>query len=320
MLTYAGLLLGFVLLIKGAHYLVEGASTLARRMGVSDLVIGMTIVALGTSLPELIVSVFAVLRGATGIAIGNVVGSNIANILLVLAASALFGPVIVSRGTVRKEIPFCLLAAVLVAIMPNDVFFDGAASDVLSRSDGLVLLGFLVLFLTYIMSVARSGNELPVEVPVSQDGVLRPLLKAAAGIAGLALGGKWVVGGAVAVARLFRVSEDVIGLTVVAIGTSLPELATSAVAVYRKNSDIAVGNVVGSNIFNIFLVLAITGVIRPLPFSPANNVDVLVMIGVTVMLLVSLLLSKEKYTLHRRDGVMYLAAYAVYLGFLAYRG
>ncbi len=318
-MSYVVLIAGFVFLIKGADFLVGGASSIAKRLGVSELIIGMTIVALGTSLPELIVSVFAAARGATGIAIGNVVGSNIANVLLVLGVASIISPVYASAGTARKEIPFCMLAAVLVAILPNDRLIDGAAQNVLSRTDGLVLLSFLILFLYYVYEVVRTSGSKVAEVPEVSETIPRSLLRVVFGLIGLTLGGQWVVGGATAIARTFNVSDDVIGLTVVAIGTSLPELATSAVAAYRKNSDIAVGNIVGSNIFNVFLVLAVTSIIHPLPFSSVNNVDIGVMIGSTALLFLFMLTGREKYSIQRGEGFVLLASYFAYIGFLIYR-
>lgn len=318
-MSYIILIAGFVFLIKGADFLVEGASFLAKRLGVSDLIIGMTIVALGTSLPELIVSVVAAATGVTGIAIGNVIGSNIANILLVLGVAAVISPVIVARGTVRKEIPFCLLAALQVALLPNDRIIEGETHNILSRIDGFVLLSFLVLFLYYVFELARSSEAEMPEVPELTTTVPRSVARIAIGLVGLTLGGHWVVRGATDVARVFDVSDDIIGLTVVAIGTSLPELATSAVAAYRKNSDIAVGNIVGSNIFNVFLVLAVTSIIQPLPFSSTNNLDVIVMIGTTALLLLVMFTGRQKYAIQRGEGVVFLLCYAAYIGFLIYR-
>ncbi|MFA6244955.1 MAG: calcium/sodium antiporter, partial [Candidatus Hydrogenedentales bacterium] len=284
MLTYVLLAVGFVVLIKGADWLVDGAATLARVMGISDLVIGLTIVAFGTSLPELIVSVLAASRGNTGIAIGNVVGSNIANILLIVGIAAIINPVRAGQGTARKEIPFCLLAAVLVGILPNDTFFDHGAVNYIGRIDGLVLMCFFLVFLYYVFEIIRSDSSQRVESDAKRESIVRPILKVVAGLVGLILGGRWVVNGAVAVAQMLHVGEDVIGLTVVAVGTSLPELATSAVAAYRKNSDIAIGNIVGSNIFNVFFVLSVTGILHPIPMEMRNNIDIVCMISVTLLL------------------------------------
>jgi cation:H+ antiporter len=263
--------------------------------------------------------VFAAAKGVTGIAIGNVVGSNIANVLLVLGVAAIISPVYATQGTARKEIPFCLLAAIQVAFLPNDRIIEGETHNVLSRIDGFVLLSFLVLFLYYVYEVVRSTDSKLIEIPEVTSSTAGSLARIAGGLVGLTLGGHWVVTSATTIARNFNVSDDIIGLTVVAIGTSLPELATSAVAAYRKNSDIAVGNIVGSNIFNIFLVLAVTSIIQPLPFSATNNIDVGVMIASTLLLFLVMFVGREKYVIKRADGIVFVSSYAAYLGFLAYR-
>jgi cation:H+ antiporter len=312
--------IGTAFLIKGADLLVDGASSVARTLGVSDLVIGLTIVAFGTSLPELVVSVVAGIRGNTGIAIGNVVGSNTANILLILGVASAIRPIRTSEATARKEIPFCLLAAVLVAILPNDQWIDGAAKNEIARIDGIILLLFFIIFLYYVFEVIRVGLPASETQEQSAPPVSRSAFYIVIGLAGLVIGGRWVVNGAVAAARTFGVGEDVIGLTLVAVGTSLPELATSAVAAYRKNSDIAVGNIVGSNIFNVFFVLAITGVIAPLPFAPHNNVDIGVMFAATLALFLLVTYGRLKYVIQRAEGVFFLTLYVAYMIFLYVRG
>lgn len=317
MITYALFLLGFVLLIKGANLLVDGASALAGRLGVSALVIGLTIVAFGTSAPELVVTILASLSGNTDIAIGNVVGSNIANILLILGMSAAVYPLMVKSTTVWKEIPFALLAVVILYILANDMLIDGASASVLSRIDGLVLMGFFVIFLYYIIGLAKSGQTEVEEVP--KLSVALALLYTVFGIAGLVVGGKWIVDGAIAIASGLGVSESLIGLTIVAIGTSLPEMATSVVAAYKKNVDIAVGNVVGSNIFNIFWILGISSFINPLPFAPVMNLDLVVTIGVTLTLFLALFVGK-RHVLERWQGVAFILLYVFYIAYLVLRG
>lgn len=320
MLVYVLLLVGFAVLIKGADWLVDGAATFARVVGISDLVIGLTIVAFGTSLPELIVSLLAAANGNTGIAIGNIVGSNIANILLIIGLAAVINPVQAGKSTVRKEIPFCILAAVLVGILPNDILFDHAAVNYLGRIDGLILLCFFIVFMYYVFEIIRADSSQRTDAPPTDKHIVRPLFKVVAGLVGLILGGRWVVNGAVAVAEALNVGEDVIGLTVVAVGTSLPELATSAVAAYRKNSDIAIGNVVGSNIFNVFFVLSLTGILHPIPLEVRNNIDIVFMILVTLLLFLTMFRGRPRYTVHRIEGVFFLVLYACYLGYQAGRG
>jgi cation:H+ antiporter len=319
MLIYILFVIGFVLLIKGADLLVGGASSLAKRLGVSALAIGLTIVAFGTSMPELVVNLLASVQGNTDIAIGNVVGSNIANILLILGISAIIYPLAVQRATAWKEIPFALLAVVVLMIMANDIALDGAAASVLTKIDGLVLLGFFVIFMYYVFGIAKngSGDEGGEEVKLYSLG--RSFGMIMAGLVGLVVGGKWIVDGAVAFASSMGVSEALIGLTVVAVGTSLPELATSAVAAYRKNVDIAIGNVVGSNIFNIFWILGLSSVIKPLPFAPVLNFDLLMAVLATVVLFLALFVGK-RHTVERWQGWVFVALYIAYTTFLILRG
>lgn len=313
---------GFVALIKGADWLVDGAGSVARRLGVSDLVIGLTIVALGTSMPELLVNILAAVQGNTDLAVGNVVGSNIANILLILGVSAIIYPVHVERNTVWKEIPFALLAAVLLLVMPNDILLDGEARNVLSRTDGLVLLLFLCVFLYYVYEAARGQTEktVPEEVDLSPRSGWASAGLIVGGLAGLTLGGKWVVDGAVALSETLGMSQEFIGLTVVAVGTSLPELATGIAAARRRNSAIVVGNAVGSNIFNIFLVIGLTGAIIPVPLDERSNTDILFMIGCTLLLFGTMFFGAPKYALGRREGFMFVGLYVAYLAFATWRG
>lgn len=318
MLIYILFVLGFVVLIKGADLLVDGSSSLASRFGVSPMVIGLTIVAFGTSAPELVVNLMASLSGNTDIAIGNVVGSNIANILLILGAAAVVYPLTVKRSTVWKEIPFALLASVMLFVFANDALIDGANSSMLSRVDGLAFLGFFVIFLYYIIGLAKSA---PVEA--GDEVATMPTAKAVAGvvigIAGLVVGGKWIVDGAIALASGFGVSETLIGLTIVAIGTSLPEMATSVVAAYKRNVDIAVGNVIGSNIFNIFWILGVSALINPLPFTEQLNLDLFVVIAATLALFVSVFVGK-KHVIERWQGVVFVLLYVFYVLYLIMRG
>jgi cation:H+ antiporter len=320
MLVYILFFLGFVLLIKGADLLVSGASSMANKFGVSALVVGLTIVAFGTSAPELVVNILASLQGNTDIAIGNIAGSNIVNILLILGISAMIYPLAVQKGTTWKEIPFALLAIVVVTIMASDMFIDGASTSALSRIDGLVLIGFFIIFLYYIFGLAKASAGQPgSEEVIEQYSWVRSSLMVGGGIAGLVIGGKWIVDGAVVFASGLGVSEALIGLTIVAVGTSLPELATSAVAAYKRNADIAVGNIVGSNIFNIFWILGVSAIIRPLPLSPMLVIDLLVAIFATVLLFVVLFVGK-RHVLERWQGGVFIVVYIVYIWYLIMRG
>ncbi|PIR89639.1 MAG: sodium:proton exchanger [Candidatus Harrisonbacteria bacterium CG10_big_fil_rev_8_21_14_0_10_40_38] len=308
---------GFVALLKGADFLVEGASSLAKRFGVSTLFIGLTVVAFGTSMPELVVNIFASANGQSDIAIGNILGSNIANILLILGVAATISGLTLSRGTVWREIPFALWAVLAGAILANDALIDGFDFSLLTRSDGLILLGFFTIFIYYAISVSKdNGIE---KIKVEKLPIPRSVIMIALGIVGLIIGGKWIVDGAVTIARAFAVSESLIALTIIAIGTSLPELATSAVAAYKKKSNIAVGNIVGSNIFNIFFVLGISAVIRPIPFSQNLISDVVVALGATVILFFAAFVG-NKNAMDRWQGVLFLTLYAIYIVYLVIRG
>ena len=249
---YVMMALGFVLLIKGADFLIDGAVGLARRMGVSDIVVGLTVIAFGTSLPELVVNIMASLQGKSDLAVGNVIGSNTANILLILGVSSLVRPLSVQNNTIWKEIPFALLAVGVLGVMANDRLLAGAAVDSLALSDGIVLLSFFVIFLFYVFGLAQQGaielDDVPAEGGMSVGKILLLLL---GGFVGIILGGDWIVDGAITLGRDLGVSEAFIGLTVLALGTSLPELAASAAAALKGKVDLAIGNVVGSNIFNI---------------------------------------------------------------------
>lgn len=320
-MTYLLLLIGFVFLIKGAGYLVDGASSLAKRFSIPDLVIGLTIVAFGTSAPELFVNLFASFNGTTDIAIGNILGSNVANTLLILGIAAVIYPITVTKQTTWKEIPFSLLAALVVLFMASDVFLDGAAANFLSRIDGLVLMSFFAIFLYYTFGSAKSAPAS--ETDSSEAIVVRSAWASTGlvigGLVGLVIGGQWIVDGATTIAQTFGLSDALIGLTIVAIGTSLPELATSAVAAYKKNSDIAIGNVVGSNIFNIFWILGLSATISPLPFKSELVFDALVTVAVSVVLFCALFIGK-RHTLERWQGVVFILLYITYVAAIIVRG
>ena len=315
MFTYILFAIGLVFLIKGADFLVDGAASVARSLNVSDLVIGLTVVAFGTSTPELFVNIIASFKGNTDIAIGNVLGSNIANIFLILGVSSVIYPLSVTKGTVWKEIPFSLLAAIVLLFMANDQILDDADASALTRIDGLIFFCFFMIFIYYTFSIAARVDGMEQHAPARQYGRLRSSVYIIAGLAGLIIGGKWIVDGAIVLATKLGMSESLIGLTIVAVGTSLPELATSAVAAYKKNPEIAVGNVVGSNIFNIFFVLGISATIRPLPFQTKNNVDIAAVIVSSLMLFFFMFTGKKR-SLDRWEGMVCLMLYLGYVIFL----
>lgn len=304
---------GLAAVIVGAHWLVEGAASLARRFNVSELAIGLTVVAFGTSLPELAVNVFAAIANTPTVAIGNVAGSNIANILLILGISALLCPLAVGVSTVWREIPLALLAAILLGVFASDRLLDGAAQNVLSRAESIAFLAFFAIFLVYTHSISKLGIE-PEVVPTLRGGLIKLWLFIGLGLLLLIVGGKATVDGAVRLAQAVGLNEGFIAATLVAVGTSLPELATSAVAAYKKKPDIAVGNIVGSNIFNIFFILGITGLIRPVAVS--RPMVWLIWEGVLAVLALGVLtLVGKRYWLQRRDGIILLALYGLFLWF-----
>ena len=318
MLVYILFVIGFFALIKGADVLVKWSWSLAKKWWIPAIVIGLTIVAFGTSMPELVVNLFASASWATDLAIGNVIGSNIANIFLILWISAIIYPLVTQRNTSWKEIPFSLLAVILVGLLANDMMIDGNTRySGLTRIDGLVLLWVFCIFLVYVFQIVKKKENKEAEPEVKKLPVTRSVIYIVLGIAGLALGGKWIVDGAVHIATIFGVSQSLIGLTIVAIWTSLPEVATSGMAAYRKQTDIAIGNIVGSNIFNVFWVLGLSATIRPLPFDMSNNVNVWVMIWATVVLFLILFIGK-KHVIQRWQGRLFVSLYIAYMAFLIF--
>ncbi len=314
MITYILFVVGFVLLIKGADLLVDGSSSIAKKRNISDLVIGLTIVAFGTSAPELFVNISASIDGNADIAIGNILGSNIANIFLILGISALVRKLTVQSSTIWKEIPFSLLAVVVVGFMANDVLIDGQANSFLSRIDGLILICFFIIFMYYIVEISKKSNTQNDE-SIKTMSTLKSTIYIVLGLVGLVIGGQWIVDGATEIATGLGVSQSLIGLTVVAIGTSLPEMATSVVAAYKGKSDIAIGNVVGSNIFNIFWILGLSAFIKPLPFKLSSNVDILMATLASLFLFLFLFIG-EKHKLQKWQGVMFILIYVAYLSYL----
>lgn len=291
--------------------MVDGGAALAKRLNVPSIVIGLTIVAFGTSAPEMVVNLFASSSNQPAMALGNVLGSNIFNVLVVLGVSSLFVPLVVKTQTTWNEIPLSLLAAAVVAVCANDIFFDGKATSEISRTDGLVLLGFFGIFMAYNIHLSLGENS-DEEVEIKEMPLWRSVAFLLGGLALLVLGGKLIVDGAVGTARMFGLSERVIALTIVAMGTSLPELATSAMAAYKKNVDIAIGNVVGSNIFNIFLILGLSSSIRPVSVAPEANLDVLMNVGVGIALFLFIFTGRGRQ-IDRWEGILMLIGYAAYL-------
>ena len=307
---------GLALILGGASILVDGASAVARRFHIRELVIGLTVVAFGTSAPEFVISFMSSIKGSSSLAIGNVVGSNIFNILVIVGCTALIYPISVEKGTLRREIPFALLSSLVLFFCGSDVLIDGAGENVVSRADGFLLLCFFMIFLAYTFSVARNDGEM-LENP--EGAAVCPIWKSCVlivgGLVGLVCGGELFVRGASGVAVGFGVSEAVVGLTVVAAGTSLPELATSVMAALKRNPGIAVGNVVGSCLFNVFFVLGSSAALRPLDSSAISLFDYGVLAGSSALLfLFGWLIGERKIT--RVEGGALLAVYVCYTVYL----
>lgn len=315
-LIFLLLIFGFVLLIKGADFLVKGSSSIARRYNVSELAIGLTIVAFGTSAPEMVVSVVSSVDSLNNVVYGNVIGSNIFNLLFILGVTGLIYPIKVQKQTVWKEIPYSLLAALVLYVLVNDGLLFGG-NNFFSRIDSSILLVFFIAFLFYIFFNLKNEKSVEENAPVYS--LLVSGLMVAGGILGLVFGGKMVVNNALEIARFYELSENLIGLTIIAAGTSLPELATSAVAAYRKNSDIAIGNIVGSNIFNLLFILPVSGLISPMAYPAQLNFDLYVLMFGTILVFANMFSGKIKI-LDRWEAFLLLTGYCGYVYYLFLRG
>lgn len=304
------LIVGFVILIKGADWLVQGGTSLARKYHISELAIGLTIVAFGTSMPELVVNVFAAYQSHSEIVFGNIIGSNIFNLFAILGIAGIISPLIVQSSTVWKEIPSSLFAAVLLFFLANRFFSDSAS---LSAVDGVILLIFFALFLYYVFRQMKKDTQ-PATTHHKTYKNLTIWLYIIVGLVFLVAGGRLVVVNAVKIASELGISETVIGLTIVAIGTSLPELATSVVAALRKSNDIAVGNIIGSNIFNILFILGVSSVIKPIDYNLKFNTD-MYLLGIGTLLLFIAMFTGKKKKIDRWEAVILLT---IYIGYTIY--
>ncbi len=300
---------GLILILVGANCLTDGSASVAKRWGISDLVIGLTIVALGTSSPELVVSIMSASSGNSGMAIGNVVGSNIFNILMIVGVVAIVRPIKVQKSIMSNEVPLVVLSSLALLFMSEDMLFDEAPQNIVSRIDGLILLLFFAIFMRYIFSIAKNGEE--TESEVKKMSVVKSVIFIVGGLCGLIFGGQLFVDGASGIARSLGASDALIGLTIVACGTSLPELATSVVAAVKGNSGIAIGNVIGSNLFNIFFVLGCSATICPLQLGGITLVDMLTMLGASILFWVFGWFFKER-TITRTEGTVMVIAFVAY--------
>ena len=320
-LAFVFLIVGFVLLVKGADVFVDGSGGIAKFLKIPSIIIGLTIVAFGTSAPEAAVSIIAGINGSNDIAVGNVVGSNMFNLLVVIGISAIIKPIVIQRQIVTKDSPFMLLATAALVVMSYDVFFGNGSADVISRNDALILLMFLGIFLYYVISSALRSRKESMET-VSEDdekpkysiGIC--ILLTIVGLAGVIIGGQLVVDSAEKIALGFGMSETLVGLTIVAVGTSLPELVTSIVAARKGESDMAVGNVIGSNIFNILFVLPSSAVISPMNINSQSLTDLLILMAVSIL---AYFFCVTKKSVSRIEGAILAALYVAYLAYAIVR-
>jgi|LAHS01.1.fsa_nt_gb cation:H+ antiporter len=321
-MEYLYLVIGLVLVLVGANYLVDGATAVAKRFGISDMVIGMTIVGIGTSTPEMVVSFFGAAQGNADIAVGNIVGSNICNILLILGISALVYPLVLTRNNIIKDIPFVLLSTAALCAVALDKQISGASENIISLGDGIVLLLFFAVFMVYSFLTAHkpepeqdkvANQEVP---PVKKDNKWKrtwlPILMIIGGLVTLIAGGDMFVNAATKVAKAIGVSDVIIAVTIVAIGTSVPELATSVIAAAKKNTGLALGNVVGSNIFNVFLILGGSALITPLNLGNFGMINFIALGVATLALFICAFTFRKRY-IDRTEGVLFLLMYIAYI-------
>lgn len=311
-LSIISFIVGIVLVILGADWLTKGASGIARRFGVSELVIGLTIVALGTSLPELVISVGSAIKGSSGIALGNVIGSNIFNGLFILGVTALIAPIRFNSRMLTREIPFNLLASVVLILVSGSMLVGGGTGEYITRYSGLLLLCFLAVFVRYTFSIPNDDDDEALEKPMS---ICKVLLFILLGLAGLIFGGNIFVNGATELARVAGLSEAVIGITVVSAGSSLPELAVSVSAARKGNVGIALGNVLGSNILNIFLILGCSATITPISLDGFSFVDFYVLLASSLLIYIVTRFG-GKAVINRFEGVLLVSGYIAYTTYL----
>lgn len=315
-MAYLILIIGFVMLIKGADFFVDGASALSKKFGIPSVIIGLTVVAFGTSLPEAAVSITASLNGSNGISIGNVVGSNIFNLLVVAGSSAIFSPVKVDKNIMQKDFPYSIIAALVLMFLSFNIFTNPTSDFVLSQADGVVLLLYFSIFMYYTTKTAlassadeSSSDEKPLPLWLQ-------LIYIIAGIAAICLGGKFVVDSATTIATQLGLTEGLIGLTIAAVGTSLPELVTSIVAARKGENDIAMGNVIGSNIFNIVFIMGVASLINPIPVEMFSLYDMLILAIISLAVYLRVLKGK---VIDRRFGILMVVSYFVYLVYIVGR-
>lgn len=318
-MNYIILLVGFFLLIKGADIFVDGAAKIAKKLGIPAVIVGLTIVSLGTSAPELAISLISSLQGNNGITIGNVLGSNIFNTLMVLGVTAIIMPIVIKKSTIIKDYIINVLVAVLLIILTfGSSVFGGEA--IITRFNGIIFLIVCVAYVIYLIISAKNNNETSENESLQDIKVISCLIKVVIGVAGVIIGGKLVVDSATNIAYSFGMSEKLVGLTIVAVGTSLPELVTSMVAAIKGENDIAIGNVLGSNIFNILLILGTSAVISPIPVAINLSIDMIFLIIVSILLGFFMFTGKNKETkLSKIEGIILVALYIAYVVYIVMR-
>ena len=320
-MIYIWLIIGFILLIKGADYFVEGASDIAVKARIPNLIIGLTIVAFGTSAPEAAVSITSALKGQNDIAIGNVIGSNMFNLLVVVGVAALIKPLQVQKSIIAKEFPFALLGTFVLLVLGHDVIFQGSAQNSISRGDGLILLVLFGIYMYYLIEMAlnhrnKESIEETNENVKKEIHIGKSILVGIGGLVGIIVGGEVVVNSAKEIALAWGMSEKLVGLTIVAVGTSLPELVTSVIAATKGKSDMALGNVIGSCIFNIFFILGISSCIYPIKVNSAVFVDMLILLGVSIITYIFTITRKQ---VSKIEGGLLVIGYAIYMAFIIIR-
>ena len=303
------IIVGFVLLIKGADYLVEGASNIAKKFHIPEIIIGLTIVSIGTSMPELFVSLTSALEGYSDMAMGNVIGSNVCNLLLILGLSSIIRTIKFQENTKKYEIPMCFIISIIFMLLCN-------IGDGISRIDALLLLVLFIGFISYTIVMGLKGQKEETKEEkkeIVKINIVKNIIYVIGGIVALKYGGDFVVDNAVSIANRFNLSEKLISLTILAVGTSLPELVTSVTAAFKGNSDIAIGNIIGSNIFNMLLIIGASALIKPIIYNTSYNLDMVVLLIGTILLMLFPSFSKSKNEMHKKNGLSYLGLYAAYL-------
>jgi cation:H+ antiporter len=316
-MTYLLLGVGFVLLVVGTKYLVDGASAIASRFGVSNLAIGITVVGFCTSVPELYTVLYADFEGAKYMAVDIVLGSNVFNILFILGISAIIYPLTLRKSTVWKEVPMTMLAAAVICIMANYPFHNQGESHLLTRIDGLILLILFGLFMFYVLTTIRKRQNENNESKSKPKGLARELIYTIGGLILIAAGGKWGMDNAIKMANILGLNQQIIGLTVVGIGTSVPELVASTLAAHNHNSDLAIGNIIGSNIFNICFILGVGSLAGPLSLPGTINFNAVAAMAASMVLFISVLIGKTKYLVKRWEGIVFLISYSSYIVYIS---